>query len=309
MSSTSNMSKYLEKPIIFVGFPRSGTTIISEVIMQHHKLAWISQYQDKFPKSTHINYVRNLFQNKLWKIKGQKNQLNRVPLLNKYIFRPDEAYIFWNKITKKNFAKSFLCKARERPERVKQIRFFFEKIVKYQNRERLAFKVTGPARLMYLHSIFPDAHFINIKRDPLPTIRSLLKVNFWNEQEGKDGLWWRGKNVYSFHEKKKIEQWNEDNKPAYIAALQYYKVHDIYRKEKKNLNTQDRVINVSYEDFTQKPKKNINIILNAVNLEWDKNITTYFDNNSIYNRNVKEEYYISPDLDSNILEIAVNGIV
>src|SRR5699024_6115511 len=151
---------------------------------------------------------------------------------------------------------------------------------KYQNRERLGFKITGPSRSGFLHSIFPDAQFIFIKRRPLPNIRSMLKVGFY--QDDKYKLSWNGCNIYTRREMTKVERWKKDKVPAYIAALQYYKIHEVFENEKEILKEDDRVWEVSFEDFTKNPKEIISGILNTVDLSWDKNIEAYFANNTIY---------------------------
>src|SRR5699024_6438282 len=94
----------------FIGVPRAGTTIISEIIFQHNDLAWISNYQNRFPTSVNINRLRGLLDNKLWYLRGQKQQLNSVPFYNKLAFKPAEAYSFWDSITDEriSFSKSFL---------------------------------------------------------------------------------------------------------------------------------------------------------------------------------------------------------
>lgn len=293
----------MKKPIIFLGFGRCGSTIISEIVFQHHKLAWISNYQQKFPSSTKINLLRNLFDNPLWRYSGQKNQLNEVPLFNKYIFKPAESYRFWNHITERDFARGFLYGTEENEQKREEIRSFFGDIVKYQNRERLGFKITGPARLKYLYSIFPDAKFVFIKRNPLPNIRSMLKVGFYQDRKGK--LWWKG--VYSDEEKKAVAQWS-GKEPAFIAALQYYKINAIYNLEKEENKLAEQTLDILYENFIEQPEHVINRICSFANLKLDERINRYLENNKIYNRNKKEEYYISPEKDNNILRVAKNGI-
>lgn len=295
----------LEKPIIFLGFPRSGTTIISEIIMQHHKLAWISNYQAKFPKNPSINLLRNVFQNQFWDIRGQKNQLNEVPLLNKYVFRPDESYNFWDYITKRDFAKSFLLKKEENAETKNEIRAFINKLVRFQNRERLAFKITGPSRLCYLHSIFPDACFIRIKRKPLPTLRSLLRVGFWNRKGGKEKLWWNEEGLYDEKEIQFVKG-TKKNAPALLAALQYYKVDEVYETEVELCDANS--YEVCYENFIEEPDDELEKILKFVDLEYDYGIKNYLEENDIYNRNKKEDFYIGPEIDEQIKKIAENGI-
>src|SRR5699024_6325817 len=134
----------------------------------------------------------------LWQYSGQKDQLNEVPLFKKYIFKPAESYRFWDSVTEKDFVRGFLYREKVSDQKREQIRSLFSGIVKYQNRERLAFKITGPSRLGYLHSIFPDAEFVFIKRKPLPNIRSMLKVDFYQDRKFK--LWWHGGDIYSARE-------------------------------------------------------------------------------------------------------------
>src|SRR5699024_9449589 len=90
--------------------PRAGTTIISEIIFQHNELAWISNYQNWFPNTASINRVRPLLDNNIWSLKGQKQQLNRVPIYNRIAFKPAEAYGFWEAVTGNtvNFSRNFL---------------------------------------------------------------------------------------------------------------------------------------------------------------------------------------------------------
>ncbi len=45
------------KPIFFIGFPRSGTTVAFEAFCQHRTLGWPSVYTERFPTHPGINVV------------------------------------------------------------------------------------------------------------------------------------------------------------------------------------------------------------------------------------------------------------
>ena len=278
--------KALEKPIIFIGNPRSGTTIISEIVMRHKDIGFPSQYQNAFPKSTTVNYLRRVFDNKYWRIFGQKKQLNKVNPFNRFVFRTGENYTMWKAITEDSidFDRDFLLGVREKPANVAKIRKFFNKLVRNQAKKRLAFKITGPSRLEYLSSIFPDAQFIRIHRKAIPTVSSLLKINFWGER-GQEKLWWTG--PYS---KEELE-WAEAHKtdPVALTTFQIKKVSDVTDREIEALNVD--VLDVQYIDFVQDPERIIKEILDYTGLSQDKACLEYMQRNKIHNRNKKDEDY------------------
>ena len=271
--------------------------------MRHRKFAYISTYQDKVPGSPYINLLRILFENRLWSIRGQKSQLNKTSALNKYIFRPGESYIFWNHITKTNFNRSFMPMPAVKTDRVR-LRSFFEKLVKLQGREKLTFKITGPTRLAYLDSIFPDAEYVLIKRNPLDNIKSLLQVKFYADR--KDKIWWDSENIYSEDEKLFMEKHKKSE--FGVASLQYYKIHEIYEKEKKSLGLEDRILEVNYEDFIKDPKEIVSKILQRVGYEIDDSVEEYLESLKIYNRNRKDNFFGSPEIEKEVIDISINGV-
>jgi len=295
----------ISRPIIIIGSGRSGTTIISEIVFRHESLAWPSNYQEKFPGLIEINLFRNLFDNKLWHVLGQKPQLNKVSSLNKFLFKPAEAYHFWEYLTGPHidFSRGFLIHDRATAEEAQKIRSSFHKLVKYQCKSRLAFKITGPSRIGYLLSIFPDAIFINVVREPLPTINSWLNVDFWQDK-GKNKLWWKG--AYTLHE----EAWalKNSHKPELLAALQYKKLMDVTAREIEY--HKPKCLTVSYEEFVGHPLQVIKKILDFVGLTQSLFIKKYLQHNKIYNQNKEIErsnYGRGNKYESSAFERILNG--
>ena len=272
----------LEKPIIIFGTGRTGTTIISEIIFQHEDLAWHSNYQELFPKFIPINYMRRLFDNKWWRIIGMNTQ-NNISFSNYMLFRPIERYDFWEAITgdRIDFSRSFLLNERATPEEREHIRTVFAKLVKFQKRKRLALKITGPVRMEYLISIFPDAQFINIERDPISVILSWLEVS-WGQQITSQ-LWWRG--AYSKEELAKAEALKE-NKLLFIA-FQYKKLKETEQQEIEKMKPD--IYTVQYNDFLSNPTAFINVMLEYLHLHPSKLIDKFMNKLSIENRKDREE--------------------
>jgi len=296
----SKNEQLLEKPIIIIGSGRSGTTLISEIIFQHEDLAWHSNYQELFPKFAPVNYLRRLFDNKMWRIIGMNTQNNRT-FTNYMLFRPIERYDFWDAVTgdRIDFSRGFLLNEKATPEEREHIRAFFAKMIKYQKRKRLAIKITGPARMEYLMSIFPDAQFVNITREPVSVIRSWMEI-YWNEQITNQ-LWWQG--AYTEDELKKAKELSSNK--FLFAAFQYRKLMETTQQEIDKMHPD--IYNASYEDFVKNPKEFINTMLQFLHLTPSKLVDKFMNKLTIADRNkrkaVSEKSEISDATKKEILDI------
>ena len=196
------------------------------------------------------------------------------------LFNPIERYNFWEHITGKriDFSRGFLMNEKATPAETKRIRSFLNKQVKYQGKKRLIMKFTGPARLEYLTSIFPDAFIVNVIREPVATVRSWLEVGFW-QRMGIDKLWWRG--AYTADEIAYAETIKD--KPALITALQYKKLMETTQQEIEKLGL--NVYECRYEDFVKDPKTFIYKMMEFMQLPPSKKVDEYLENMIVDNRN------------------------
>jgi len=302
MKLSKRGQKVLERPIIFIGNPRSGTSIISEIVMRHKDLAFPSQYQNKYANNPRANYIRRVFDNPVWRVHGQKNQLNKVSPINGLIFLPVEGYPMWETIIEKglNFSRSFFKDVSPSRESADFMRHYFSQMVRKQGKKRLCFKITGPSRIEFLSGIFPNAIFVRIHRNPVPTVSSLMKIGFW-EDRGKYQLWWKG--PYSEEEM----AWAEANKgnPIALTAFQIKKIVDVTDYEIEKIKPE--VLDVHYEDFVSSPEEIIQKILTFCDLSKDRACFNYFKKNKIFNQNKKDEDYFDQDALKSIYEIWENA--
>ncbi len=280
------MTKKTEGPIIFIGSGRTGTTILSDIILRHKDLGFPSNYQEMFPNKVQVNIIRRFFDNSLWRLFGKRTYNRNVFNLNNYFFRPTEGYKMWEHITgdSVDFSNSFL--KGEKAKNPDEIRAYFDKMLRFQNKERLAFKITGPSRLEYLSSIFPDAYFINIKRRQIPTIKSFLKVPFWQNYGIRD-IKWNG--AYSEEEIASINMQKE--KPHVFTALQLKKIDEITNEELKNIAP--KYFETSYEDLMADPRTVIDKIFEFTHLEYDKKCFDFLSTIRVDNKFKKDEDYFS----------------
>jgi len=308
--SKAGDEKYLQKPIIIIGSGRSGTTIMSEIIFQHEDLAWHSNYQELIVFTPLINIWRRIFDNKLWRLKkfykyvgvSKNTRQGNQSFLELFFFNPIERYNFWEHITGKriDFSRGFLLNERATEGEKKSIRSFLAKQVKYQGKKRLIMKFTGPARLEYLTSIFPDALIVNVVREPVATVRSLLEVGFW-QRMGVDKLWWRG--AYSDEELAYAQ--SIKNQPALITAFQYKKLMETTKFEIEKLSL--HVHECSYEDFVKDPKTFMLQMMEFMQLAPSKRVNDYLENMIVLNRNERRsktsKTEISEEMKQQILAI------
>jgi len=179
------MSKIrMNKTIIFLGMPRSGTTLISEYFSMHKDFAWITNYHEKFKGLFLLNLLVPLSINRYWNISGQKKQYQNVGFLNKIKVTPTEAYDFWEYQVgdKINFSLDAVLSDLDEKQ-IHRIRRNLSFLRKMQFKKHLAFKFTEPTRLSLLTKIFPEAEIIYVERDYLDCISSLLNVNFWRNAD------------------------------------------------------------------------------------------------------------------------------
>jgi hypothetical protein len=279
----------IKNPIIFIGTGRSGTTLVSGSILSHKDLGYPSNYQEKLPKLLWVNLLKHFFDNELWRIYTRGN---KKTIFHKAIFLPSEAYSMWRYLTYPNinFSRSFLLNDKATSAEKKSIRGFFEKMIKLQGKERLAFKITGPSRIGYLLSIFPDAQFVHVKRRIIPTVSSFMKTRFW-ESRGKHRIWFEG--AYKETDFQYIKKLS--NHPAELTALQIGRVISITEREIET--HKPNILTINYEDFLNNPSENIKNILDFTELTNDEACFNYIKYNGIKN-NVKpdENYYHKNEL-------------
>jgi len=279
------MNSSIERPIFFIGMPRSGTTILFEAFARHPSLAWVSNYCRMYPGKPWVNGLRPLLDNRFVKLYGNKKQYGETRLLNIYFPQPDEAYQFWNLHTSLRFGRDCLegqqCKEPYRGN----IRRVVSSIVTWQRKKRFSAKLTGPPRIHYLRSIFPDAIFVHVVRDGRAVVHSLLNVPFWKEKGGFIEPFWNGCLSEEEH-----NSWMESGSdPGILAALQWRRVIELTRREGKELGA-GQLYEVRYEEFMDAPHESLDRLCRACGLSLSDSVHEFIDNGpQLCNMNYKYE--------------------
>ena len=93
---------------------------------------------------------------------------------------PSEAYPVWERYCGERFVYDFMLGVKATPEERERVRRLVGKLLRYQGKLRFATKITGPARIGYLASIFPDAQFVWLVRDGRDFVTSALQRGWFD---------------------------------------------------------------------------------------------------------------------------------
>jgi hypothetical protein len=274
----------LKDPVFFIGFPRSGTTVFFEAFVRNPEFGWLANYAEMWPRTISANILCRLLDNRLVHLRGHKKQYGSVRFGNRFLPQPVEAYSFWDHYTGIDFSGGYLLGQAANNESRLQVRKALKKTMSYQGKTQFATKLTGPGRIQFLLSIFPDARFVHVIRDGRATVESLLRVEFWRDKGGMDAPFW-----VNGLEAESIDEWQQSGKDSVeLAAHQWKRVVETTISESRSLN-KEQYAEVKYEDFVKSPQTTISDLLlwaggdkNAVGAKVELSETRLADMNRKY---------------------------
>ncbi|MFO8054721.1 MAG: sulfotransferase [Bacteroidales bacterium] len=278
----------VKSPIFVIGMGRSGTTLIGETIASHEKLGWFSNYMNKytsFPEISLVNRVLDLPMIGRY-LRGKKNQTKDFHgLIRSYLPYSVEAYPIWKKYCGEKFLWDYLLEQQATPVEKKKMRKLIQKVLLFQGKERFCTKITGPPRITYLKSIFPDACFVHVIRNPKATISSLLNVAFWKNKGGIEKPWWQNGLSKAY-----IDEWIKyDKSPVALAAVQWKQVVEYAWQESKKL-APGKYMEVHYEQFVKDPQKAIDHIFSRLRLPPSENAYRFINSIAQVKNNMNKKY-------------------
>jgi hypothetical protein len=240
----------IRQPIFFVGMGRSGTTMMFSAFAAHPDLAWFSQYLERLPR---FPIAAALSRAADWS-PSMREATSRSDQHQRWLERvrvgPAEANTVWQRSCGRKFVYGYLLGVEATADERDRLRRMVSRVLRYQGKPRFAAKITGPARLQYLMSIFPDARFIQVIRDGRAVVRSLMEVPFWRDTWRMNSPAWRGGLG-----DRELAQWQgRDHSPLALAAIQWRAVVRSARQEAARF-APERYAEVRYEDFVADPHR------------------------------------------------------
>jgi hypothetical protein len=293
-----------KKPIFIIGSGRCGSTIVFEGLSVHPDLGWFSNYNKLFPKTGMVSLLPRLTNLPLLRKigRGEKKQYSQGnSWFNKFLPIPMECYTKWRFLLGDKFSFDFLNNQIATDEEIQRVKTAVRQVLFWQGKKRFAAKYTGPTRMTFMRSIFPDAKFIHIKRDFRAVVFSLLDVDFWTDQQGRKLPRWTGGLA---------EDWEQEWKhyrssPIALAAMQYRAIMQICQQEQAQLS-KGAYMEIRYEDFVEAPQQMMKLIIEFCGLEPSKEVESFINSHKYTNMNKKYIEKMTPEESELIKHIVGN---
>jgi hypothetical protein len=231
-----------------LGMPRSGTTVIFDALASHPSVGWFSAHVNRLPRLPMVMLLSRLadLDGSLRKSINRSDQ--RRSWREKLRVGPSESYGVWSHCCGEKFVYDHLLGVEATPQERRCVRNLASKALRYQGKQRFAAKVTGPARIGYLASIFDDALFLHVVRDGRAVVQSLMNVHFWRGTWRERQPAWRGGVP-----PQALARWRElGGSPLALAAIQWSVIVERAREEAAR-SEPTRYAEVRYEDFAADP--------------------------------------------------------
>jgi hypothetical protein len=144
----------IDRPIFLLGPGRSGSTLVNNLVTHHREVSYFVSWSSKYPRLPFLCVGSWLRSARLEK------RFSRI----RFYPGPTEPYRIW-KYCFPDFWRVCRepCRDPRGAERLKRI---LKVHLLLQHRTRFLAKLTGPPMFTFLESIFPDARFVWIDRDP-----------------------------------------------------------------------------------------------------------------------------------------------
>ena len=253
-----------QSPIFILGYYRSGTTYLQRMFMQDRSFGYTSIFQSVLPEIM-LTFEKKFtpplqFISRLLRL---QNHFHRVPLTWKDFPGEEDVALtallqkdasqwgslfpaHFNKYLENNILMTNVPLTEIEGWKRKYL-FLLKKISMSNNQKQLVLKnPPNTARLKLLHSLFPEAKFIHIIRDPLEVFASNRK--FWSVI----------KKNYALGTSRSI---NTDKiiLDSYAAIMQKY-------QEEKKLVPPGQLVEIRYEDFIAQPVQTLHQLYKRLNL-------------------------------------------
>jgi len=220
--------------IIVVGAPRSGTTLVAQVLIKHLPVCYFNNLTAVFPRSP-------LTANLLFKRWIKHYEISYKSYYGKslHLSGPNDALYIWDRWLGKD-RKNLTKKLSEAEQ--KAMRRFFNAYIDAYKKPLVCKNNSLNVRASQIAEVLENAHFICLTRDPVFLAQSLLKAR--TDIHGDVRI------SYGIND---LEKSNSQSPDAITDVCSQVFFHEHKIREQQQTIGADRFWIISYEDFCQNP--------------------------------------------------------
>lgn len=239
------------KPIFIVGVPRSGTTLLHDLMALHPDLAFFSQLDLKEMLSQQFMefqyFRRRIYEIRRWPFSRDGFEVRITTSFE----MPHEFGLFWNKWIPKSWANAKDIEEAQRNGLRKGVNAV---LTRKKKKRFLSKDPSHSLRIELLNEVFPGAIFVNIIRDGMAVVCSMTKPGrIFNDPNSYFGL-----------SLKKSNQMDYDLLERH--ARQWIEINDEIQSAKNNLEP-EQYYEIKYENLVSNPKKTLDSIFKFSGLD------------------------------------------
>jgi len=252
------MIKGNNRVVFLLGAGRSGTTLLYKLLSIHQNVAYLSNYQNRYPQwnfSAVLQRILNQFpdyKRKSWfKEHGEAYFNHRRKWLQSIVPTPSEAESVYASCGIPSLdTDHFLVQ----PYIAQCLKNKFECVRRLSGGEVLLSKRTANnRRIPILKHIFPDAKYIHLVKDGRSVAHSLLRVAWWDDHI----LYWTGKTPR--------QMVAEGSNPLHLAARNW--VEEMHSLEKgMALIESKQILQVRYDELLKNPREQLQRMLDFMEI-------------------------------------------
>ncbi len=258
-----------DKPIMIVCTGRSGSTVFYRIIARHRDVGWLSTLNQAFPSQTWLSVFSRLYPMRMF------DAIREHRLFPK----PFSPYNFWEQFLPGITRHDRPLFPEDVPnESIEPLRQTIAKVLKLQNKKRFLMKVTGWSRMAYFARVFPDMHFIYIKRYPRDVVSSWIQAGWLNVTTAVDGDSWEWGKVPEEY----IKVWNDLGRRPFLSAAIKTQL-DIDDIRSNIALFPERCFELHYEDFVVDPVGQVRKTLEFCELDWYEDFENIIKHTTIHN--------------------------
>jgi hypothetical protein len=246
-----------------LGTGRCGSTLVHDLLARHPDVGFISNVDDRAGRPVAGGRWNSAIYRRVPPSLTRKGRLR---------FAPSEGYrILGTQVSPAIVAPCRdLVAADATPWLAGRIEAFFERQASVQGRPLFLHKFTGWPRAGLLDAALPEPRFVHIVRDGRAVANSLVQMTWWDGYRGPSAWSWGP--LPSRYE----VEWEASGRSfPVLAGLEWKLLIDAFDRARQTIS-EERWLEVRYEDVIADPRSRIEDILRFLGLAWDDDFERSF---------------------------------